>query len=297
LSDDVHIKPIINEVAHTLKTMAGVEPRMIERTVRTAAPSDHDVAAVVDVTGAATGRLVLSMPGATAVRIVSRILEEEIEGVTSDVVDGIGEMGNVISARTKSALSRQGIEGLTLSLPRVVVDDIGEAFPADGFPYTSISFIGDGLGTFTVDVKLSFTPEALADAGVEPVVVKMLLVEDSAMVRKLVGNVITRMTAPRVDLHEAAAGDEALEAIRGEAGGFDVVLLDLKIPQTDGMTVLKEIKGDPATRDTKVVVLTGDVSDTTVHEAMAAGAAGFLVKPFRQAELTKLIRDVTDTPA
>jgi CheY-like chemotaxis protein/CheY-specific phosphatase CheX len=297
LADDVHIRPIINEVVHTFKTMAGVEPRMIEQTVRTAPPKDHDVAAIVDVTGVAKGRLVLSMPGATATRIVSRILEEDMHSVTADVIDGIGEIGNVISARTKSALSKQGIEGLTLSLPRVVFEKIEEAFPADGLPCTSISFIGDSLGAFSVDVKIEFDKGVLEDAGASPAVVKMLLVEDSAMVRKLVANVVSPMTGPRLDLQEAASGEEALAAIHRDGASFDFVLLDLKIPQPDGMTVLREIKSDPRTHNIKVVVLTGDISDQTVHDAMDAGASGFLVKPFRAAELTKLIRDVTDYPA
>src|SRR5690348_367299 len=89
---------------------------------------------------------------------------------------------------------------------------------------------------------------------------------------------------------EAADGAEALEVVR--ATRPDVLLLDLQMPGTDGLTVLREIAADPALRDTRVVVVTTFELDQYVVEALHAGASGFLVKSSVPDELVHAIRVV-----
>lgn len=71
-------------------------------------------------------------------------------------------------------------------------------------------------------------------------------------------------------------GDEALEAMRGAKP--DLVLLDLIMPKMDGISVLRQMKGDDALRGVPVVILTNLSSGDKVAEAMQLGTFDFLVK-------------------
>ncbi len=121
---------------------------------------------------------------------------------------------------------------------------------------------------------------------------KILLVDDSSILRKFVGHVIADIDGIRIELVEAASGREALAAVEKHGSSIDLMLCDLGIPEIDGLSVLQKVKASPDYTDMTVVMITGDMSNETVSKALDAGATGFLVKPFRGEELTKLVRDV-----
>ncbi len=117
--------------------------------------------------------------------------------------------------------------------------------------------------------------------------VKILIVDDHAIVRK--GLIALLKVKPGVEvIGEAADGDEAVEMAKRL--NPDVILLDLVLPNKDGITALKEIRQDNP--DAKVLILTSLVEETTVKAAIEAGADGFQLKETSPDELLSSIKMV-----
>jgi DNA-binding NarL/FixJ family response regulator len=87
---------------------------------------------------------------------------------------------------------------------------------------------------------------------------------------------------------EAATGEEALEQVR--ALRPDVVVMDIRMPEMDGLEATRRITSDPALRETRVLVLTTFELDEYVFGALDAGASGFLLKGGEPADLVHAIR-------
>ncbi|MBN9606673.1 MAG: response regulator transcription factor [Actinomycetales bacterium] len=89
---------------------------------------------------------------------------------------------------------------------------------------------------------------------------------------------------------EAATGEEALALVRRERP--DVVLMDIRMPDGDGLWATERIVADPALAGTRVVVVTTFELDEYVAQAIRAGASGFLVKDTEPVELIRAVRVV-----
>ena len=89
---------------------------------------------------------------------------------------------------------------------------------------------------------------------------------------------------------EAATGTEAIDVVRRQRP--DVVLMDIRMPELDGLEATRAIVDDPALTDTKVIILTTFDLDEYVFEAVRIGASGFLVKDTEPADLLTAIRSV-----
>ncbi|MBO9713945.1 response regulator [Sphingomonas sp.] len=76
----------------------------------------------------------------------------------------------------------------------------------------------------------------------------------------------------------ADKGSDALDLIAGR--GFDLVLLDMVMPQLSGLHVLSEIRAAPDTADLPVIMITGRSDPASAVEALAAGADDYVAKPF-----------------
>jgi DNA-binding NarL/FixJ family response regulator len=117
--------------------------------------------------------------------------------------------------------------------------------------------------------------------------VRVLVVDDQTVVRE--GLVMLLGLSPGVEVVAAAAdGDEALELVRRHTP--DVVLMDLRMPRTDGVEATRHILAElPATR---VIVLTTYADDESVFAALEAGARGYLTKDATAAEIQRAIQTV-----
>ena len=91
-------------------------------------------------------------------------------------------------------------------------------------------------------------------------------------------------------LGEASDGQEAVEVVRRVHP--DVVLMDIRMPGTDGLVATRVVADDPALAGTRVVVLTTFDLDEYVFEAIRSGASGFLVKDTEPTELLRAVRSV-----
>jgi DNA-binding response OmpR family regulator len=112
---------------------------------------------------------------------------------------------------------------------------------------------------------------------------KILVVDDEPPLRELV--IVT--LGDRYACDEAADGDAALEQLRKRQ--YDMVMLDVMMPGRSGIDVLREMRSDEALREIPVVVMSAWQSSQDIDAARAAGANGFLPKPFRVEELDSTV--------
>jgi DNA-binding response OmpR family regulator len=120
---------------------------------------------------------------------------------------------------------------------------------------------------------------------------KILVVDDEPPLRELV--IVT--LGDTYDCDEAADGDAALEQLRRQR--YDMVMLDVMMPGRSGIDVLREMRSDETLRDVPVIVMSAWQSSEDIDAALAAGANGFLPKPFRVEELDLTVRTVMGGPA
>jgi DNA-binding NarL/FixJ family response regulator len=120
-------------------------------------------------------------------------------------------------------------------------------------------------------------------------VIRVLLADDQVLVRAGF-RLLLESAGDIAVIGEAANGGVAVALAREHAP--DVVLMDLHMPEVDGVTATRLIAGDPDLAATRVVVLTTFDDEETVFAALRAGASGFLVKDVEPAELLQAVRVV-----
>jgi two-component system chemotaxis response regulator CheY len=116
----------------------------------------------------------------------------------------------------------------------------------------------------------------------------ILIVDDSRTVRTMV------RTALEVDRHrvlEAVDGVAALAALEREAP--DLVITDVNMPEMDGLRLVEAIRRVPRWGRMPILILSTEYSDTLKQRGRAAGATGWLVKPFDPGQLRQVVARVT----
>ena len=103
---------------------------------------------------------------------------------------------------------------------------------------------------------------------------KILVVEDQPNELKLAVHVLS---AAGFEVDEASAAEEAITAIREDPP--NIILLDLSLPVTDGLTFARRLKADPATRHILIVAVTSYPEKFSMAEALEAGCDAYLPKP------------------
>jgi DNA-binding NarL/FixJ family response regulator len=128
-------------------------------------------------------------------------------------------------------------------------------------------------------------PAAASPPGRAPI--KVLLADDEGLVRSGF-KVLLDLEDDITVVGEAATGAEAVE--RARATRPDVILMDIRMPQLDGIEATREIAKLSGLEDVRVLILTTYDTDANVFEALQAGASGFLLKDAGPAELLHAIR-------
>ena len=96
------------------------------------------------------------------------------------------------------------------------------------------------------------------------------------------------MSTCKFNTVEAENGRLALEEMRKPENDFDLVLLDLMMPEMNGYEVLAEMKDDPKLSEIPVVVMSATDSQDSVSQCLQLGATDYLVKPIRMQECRAL---------
>jgi two-component system chemotaxis response regulator CheY len=113
-----------------------------------------------------------------------------------------------------------------------------------------------------------------------------MTVDDSASIRQLVG--FTLRTAG-YQVVEAVDGEDALAQMKGV---IHLVITDLNMPRMDGIELVKRIRSSPGYKYVPVIMLTTESQDARKQAGKAAGATGWIVKPFRSEQLLSVLKRV-----
>jgi two-component system chemotaxis response regulator CheY len=106
----------------------------------------------------------------------------------------------------------------------------------------------------------------------------VLVVDDSAAIRKILQRVLRQTGMSIGTIHEAGDGQEALNLLKSQT--LALVLTDINMPKMDGLQLLAAMKGSGEWRHIPVVMITTEGGETKVAEAVKLGAAGYVRKPF-----------------
>ncbi len=123
--------------------------------------------------------------------------------------------------------------------------------------------------------------------------IRVLVVDDDFMVAKVHSGYVNRTPGFTV-IGAAHSGTAALRMARDERP--DLILLDIYLPDIDGLTVLRELRADPATVDIDVVVITAARDVDTIRGSLHGGALHYLIKPFSYAALRDQLDHVSSLP-
>lgn len=115
----------------------------------------------------------------------------------------------------------------------------------------------------------------------------ILAVDDSGSLRQML---VFTLKAAGYQVVEAVDGRDGLEKARQTH--FDLVLTDQNMPNMDGLTLIRSLRALPSYARVPVLMLTTESSDEMKSKGRAAGATGWLVKPFDPNRLTEVVRKV-----
>ena len=116
---------------------------------------------------------------------------------------------------------------------------------------------------------------------------RILTIDDSKTMRDMLLVTLKQAGYDVVQADDGQAGLSKLEAV-----GADVIITDINMPVMDGIAFIKACRAQPAYASTPILTLTTESSDTKKAEGRAAGATGWIVKPFNPERLVRVIEKV-----
>jgi two-component system chemotaxis response regulator CheY len=108
--------------------------------------------------------------------------------------------------------------------------------------------------------------------------VRILIVDDSSVMRKIVERALRQAGLDSLVVHEASNGTEGLDLLRAKQ--VDLILSDINMPSMDGLEFLRQIQAQKLAPDVPVVMITTESSEEHVKQAIQSGARGYIRKPF-----------------
>jgi len=117
---------------------------------------------------------------------------------------------------------------------------------------------------------------------------KILVVDDFPTMRRIVRNLLKELEFSNVD--EAEDGAAGLEKLK--SGNFGFVVSDWNMPNMDGLSMLQNIRANPAMAKMPVLMVTAEAKKENIIAAAQAGANGYVVKPFTAATLEEKINKI-----
>ena len=120
----------------------------------------------------------------------------------------------------------------------------------------------------------------------------VLVVDDSAAIRKILQRVLRQTGIAIGAIHEAGDGEEALAVMQQHP--VKLVLSDINMPKMDGLQLLASLKGSPQWHNIPVVMITTEGGEAKVSEAVRLGAAGYVRKPFTADQIKEKLTGILE---
>lgn len=116
---------------------------------------------------------------------------------------------------------------------------------------------------------------------------KVLAVDDSATIRTSISFVLKQ---EGYDVVEAVDGVDGIE--KAKADKFNLVITDINMPNMDGIEMIKQLRATDGYKFTPIIALTTENQDSKMQEGKAAGATGWIVKPFTSEKLIAIVKKI-----
>ncbi len=118
----------------------------------------------------------------------------------------------------------------------------------------------------------------------------VLIVDDSAAIRKILKRVLHQADVPLGQVYEAGDGAEAMESMKQQK--VHLILSDINMPNMDGLQLLGALKAHAEWKDVPVVMITTEGSQAKVLEAVQLGAVGYVRKPFTAEQIKEKLTGI-----
>lgn len=119
----------------------------------------------------------------------------------------------------------------------------------------------------------------------------ILIVDDSAIIRRVLRNIVSSYFHDDVTIYEAENGQIALDVL--EKKGIEVMFLDCNMPVMDGLTVVERVRADKKLKSLKIVMATTEGKKEKIQQLIKNGINGFVVKPLQEDNIVKTLDRVT----
>lgn len=118
----------------------------------------------------------------------------------------------------------------------------------------------------------------------------VLIVDDSAAIRKILRRVLQQAEIPLGQVYEASDGVEAVESLKRQK--VQLILSDINMPNMDGLQFLSALRANEEWRNLPVVMITTEGSQAKVLEAVQLGARGYVRKPFTAEQIKEKLTGI-----
>ena len=116
---------------------------------------------------------------------------------------------------------------------------------------------------------------------------KIMIVDDSVSIRKSVSFVLSQ------EGYEVIEADDGIDGLKkAEANEFQLIITDINMPNMNDIDFIKNVRNLPAYRFTPIIALTTESQDGKMQEGKAAGATGWIVKPFTSEKLSAIVKKI-----
>jgi two-component system chemotaxis response regulator CheY len=117
--------------------------------------------------------------------------------------------------------------------------------------------------------------------------VRVLIVDDSSVMRKIVGRSLRQAGLDVLQVLEASNGSEALSLARENS--LDLILSDINMPLMDGLEFVRQLRCIEAAQEIPVIMITTEAGEGHVVQALSLGASGYIRKPFTPEQIKERV--------
>lgn len=147
-----YINPFIEATINTFQTMCQIVPTRDRVFIKGDGEEVYGVSGIIGLGGEATGAVVVNFPEAVACKIISKFIGEECTAINSNVVDGVGELANIIAGDAKNRLIQKGYK-FEIGLPKIVSGRSYVTAQSKSVACIVVSFTSE-VGKFCLEVSL-----------------------------------------------------------------------------------------------------------------------------------------------